>query len=388
MAEPAVLDTVDSLAEVVQQTLSEGGVLRATSPTMAPAVELLDATPAKQIAPSLSTFEHYERDLTVRAAANFTLQQVNERLADSGQFLPINGPGEITLREVVEHHLWAGLRVGFGSVRDHLLGLRFIDGQGRDIHVGGRTVKNVAGYDLTRFMTGSFGAFGLIHEVTLRTWARPDCIGATAMKGDATRQLMCNATRLLTSDAAPSSWVVRVTDAANWQMQVTYLGTQASVQTQRQALEQLVGVELVEHQEIQPGQSIEALLMEDSPLPWLASRQALVKLVVPPASLPDALEMIGSATCHWHVQAYPSHGVAWLAGDLEADQIAAVDESLQAAIASVGVGYRHWLKAPCLPVEGAIHPLPTDWPMLCRLKQSLDPHGVFGFRKLFQLETA
>src|SRR2546430_3318513 len=52
------------------------------------------------------------------------------------------------------------MRQGFGPVRDHLLGVTFVTGDGRLVHSGGRVVKNVAGYDLTRLEAGAFGAVG------------------------------------------------------------------------------------------------------------------------------------------------------------------------------------------------------------------------------------
>jgi len=65
------------------------------------------------------------------------------------------------------------LRGGFGPVRDHVLGLTFVTGDGRIVRAGGRVVKNVAGFDLTRLVVGSFGAFGMITEAHLRLRAKP-----------------------------------------------------------------------------------------------------------------------------------------------------------------------------------------------------------------------
>ncbi|MGH7606481.1 MAG: FAD-binding oxidoreductase, partial [Gemmatimonadales bacterium] len=68
------------------------------------------------------------------------------------------------------------LRQGFGPIKDHLLGVTFVTGDGRMVQSGGRVMKNVAGYDLTRLQTGGFGAFGVIVlvHVRLRTLPRAD----------------------------------------------------------------------------------------------------------------------------------------------------------------------------------------------------------------------
>src|SRR2546425_10687426 len=64
-------------------------------------------------------------------------------------------------------------RHGFGAVRDHLLGVTFVTGDGRLVQSGGRGMKNVAGDDLTRLAAGGFGAFGVIVLVHLRLRAPP-----------------------------------------------------------------------------------------------------------------------------------------------------------------------------------------------------------------------
>src|SRR5439155_1296734 len=64
-------------------------------------------------------------------------------------------------------------RQGFGAVRDHVLGVTFVTGDGRLVQSGGRVVKNVAGYDLTKLEAGGFGAFGVIVLVHLRLRALP-----------------------------------------------------------------------------------------------------------------------------------------------------------------------------------------------------------------------
>jgi glycolate oxidase FAD binding subunit len=65
------------------------------------------------------------------------------------------------------------LRQGFGPIKDHLLGVTFVTGDGRMVQSGGRVMKNVAGYDLTRLQAGGFGAFGVIVLVHLRLRTLP-----------------------------------------------------------------------------------------------------------------------------------------------------------------------------------------------------------------------
>src|SRR5207248_3386145 len=78
-----------------------------------------------------------------------------------------------TLGSVISAATAGPLRHGFGPIKDHLLGVTFVTGDGRMVQSGGRVMKNVAGYDLTRLQAGGFGAFGVIVLVHLRLRALP-----------------------------------------------------------------------------------------------------------------------------------------------------------------------------------------------------------------------
>src|SRR6478609_9638287 len=78
-----------------------------------------------------------------------------------------------TFGGLLERNSSGPLRLGYGAWRDLLLGVQFTNGRGELITAGGRTVKNVAGYDLTKFMVGQRGVFGRLVSVTTRTYVRP-----------------------------------------------------------------------------------------------------------------------------------------------------------------------------------------------------------------------
>src|SRR5205809_622998 len=118
--------------------------------------------------------EHYVSDLTVTASAQLTLGQLQERLAERDQWLPMDGNPNLSLRELINFNSSGPLRLGFGAWRDLLLGMQFTTRKtGKLITAGGRTMKNVAGYDLTKFMVGGRGLFGQIVTFTTRTYKRP-----------------------------------------------------------------------------------------------------------------------------------------------------------------------------------------------------------------------
>jgi glycolate oxidase subunit GlcD len=111
------------------------------------------------------------------AGAGMTLASIQEALAPHNQWLPLR-PAFGLLRRTIGGITATGAlgpeRIAYGAPRELLLGLRFIDGRGRLINAGGRVVKNVAGYDMTRLIAGSAGTLGLITRVTMKTATRPE----------------------------------------------------------------------------------------------------------------------------------------------------------------------------------------------------------------------
>src|SRR5256884_3911781 len=115
------------------------------------------------------------QDLSATAEAGIGCDLLRQQLADHGTWLALDPPGLAgrTLGSVVATATAGPLRHGFGAVRDHILGVTFVTGDGRLVQSGGRVVKNVAGYDLTKLEAGGVGAFGVIVLVPLRRPAPP-----------------------------------------------------------------------------------------------------------------------------------------------------------------------------------------------------------------------
>ncbi|MBF6558916.1 MAG: FAD-binding oxidoreductase [Candidatus Binataceae bacterium] len=109
-------------------------------------------------------------DMTVIAEPGLTLAALNRQTAQHGQHLPADPPHPelATLGALVGAAHAGPMRHAEGTVRDLLIGVRFAGHGGRLVHGGGRVVKNVAGYDLMKVMTGSFGTLGVITETTFK----------------------------------------------------------------------------------------------------------------------------------------------------------------------------------------------------------------------------
>jgi len=113
---------------------------------------------------------HEPADLVATAEAGLTLSAFQKQIALAGQWLPIDPPddGRATLGGVIATGLGGPHSFGFGSPRSFVIGMRVLLADGRSIKAGGNVVKNVAGYDLCKLFTGSFGTLGLITELTFK----------------------------------------------------------------------------------------------------------------------------------------------------------------------------------------------------------------------------
>jgi glycolate oxidase subunit GlcD len=119
----------------------------------------------------LSKLIHHEpADLVATAQAGLTLREFQHELRLKGQWLPIDPPddGTSTLGGVLATGMSGPQQFGYGPLRSFVIGLRAILADGTSIKAGGNVVKNVAGYDLCKLFTGSYGTLGIITEVTFK----------------------------------------------------------------------------------------------------------------------------------------------------------------------------------------------------------------------------
>ncbi|MCR4411641.1 MAG: FAD-binding oxidoreductase [Thermoguttaceae bacterium] len=122
------------------------------------------------------------RDLTITVEAGMTLATLAEHLAAEGQQLPVDVPypDRATVGGAVATGAGGPRQYRWGTLRDYVIGLSAVDGCGTLFSAGGRVVKNAAGYDLCRLLTGSLGSLAVIVQVTLMVKPRPQCSALAA----------------------------------------------------------------------------------------------------------------------------------------------------------------------------------------------------------------
>jgi glycolate oxidase FAD binding subunit len=140
--------------------------------------------------------EYEPTELVVAARSGTTLVELNEQLAAHGQWLGCEPPrfdnatsGGATIGGTLACNQSGPARPWLGSIRDHVLGIRLVNGRGEHLHFGGRVMKNVAGYDVSRLQAGALGTLGLITEVTLRVFPRPERRATAVLEMDAVEAL-------------------------------------------------------------------------------------------------------------------------------------------------------------------------------------------------------
>ena len=117
-------------------------------------------------------------ELVLVALAGTPVAQIEQMLAENDQELPFEpvdlgpvlgfGPGQATIGGVLATNISGSRRILSGSARDHLLGVQAVNGRGETIRSGGRVMKNVTGYDLSRALAGSWGTLAVLTEVAIK----------------------------------------------------------------------------------------------------------------------------------------------------------------------------------------------------------------------------
>ena len=166
-------ECVDELSDAVRSTnhvLPRGGGTK-------PALSRIVSKPTEiEMAGISGLVEYLPEEYTVTTYAGTTLREVSIALGENNQYFPFDPPlseAGATVGGTVASGLSGSGRYRYGGLRDFILGVRFIDGNGRLITGGGKVVKNAAGFDFPKLMVGSLGRLGILTEVTFKVFPAP-----------------------------------------------------------------------------------------------------------------------------------------------------------------------------------------------------------------------
>lgn len=128
--------------------------------------------------------EYEPGEYTFTAFAATPLKEIMAALTEHGQYLPFDPvlvEDGATLGGTVAANTSGSGRYRFGAVRDFILGIRFVDGNGNLVRSGGKVVKNAAGFDLSKFMVGSLGHYGALLELSFKVFPQPSVYHTLAL---------------------------------------------------------------------------------------------------------------------------------------------------------------------------------------------------------------
>ena len=225
--------------------------------------------------------DYTPEDMTVTAEGGLTLAALQATLAARGQWLPVDPPQpeRVTVRQLLAENLFGPRRCGFGTIREHLIGLEAVLADGRVIHSGGKVVKNVAGYDLLKLFVGARDSLGIVTAATFKLRPLPEHELTLAAQFTTLSAACAAAAALLDAPITPVALDLHNLTPGAFTVVLTLAGTRAEVDWQRT---RAGGFQLPS----------EPLVHE---LSFWASPQPADTDSVLPSQLPEALAAIGSA---------------------------------------------------------------------------------------------
>jgi glycolate oxidase FAD binding subunit len=298
-------------------------------------------------------YEPKELVLTVRAGT--PLAEVERLVAAEGQMLPFEPPHfglGATIGGTVACGFSGPRRAYAGAVRDFVLGARILDGKGQDLRFGGRVIKNVAGYDVSRLMVGALGTLGVLLDISFKVLPRPAAETTLRFEMDQARAIQeMNHWAGQPLPLSASAWLDGL-------LTIRLSGAAAGVAAARA---KLGGEEVPSESQFWEG-------LREHRLPFFATPD-LRRVSLPATSSP--LQLNGPVLVEW------GGAQRWVNGHDDIAALRATVEKLGGHVTQVR-GDRDKPKA-----GGVFHPLPAGLAAIHRrLKATFDPHGILNVGRM------
>ena len=379
VATPASIEelaaTLAAAAHAQQPTVISGGSTKLTWGRTPAQVDLLVSTTKLT-----HLVAHRYGDLTATIESGARLVDVNRQLARHGQWLPLDSAFEdATIGGIVATNDAGPLRYRFGTPRDLLIGVTLALADGRVVKAGGTVVKNVAGYDLGRLVTGSFGSFAAIATATFKLsplFAASGTVGALYRDTDAIARdaqlLVANQFELTAVDVQATFG----SGGAEYRLLVRVASSPAATEAQLAAVERIVAGDA----QLITGRAEDELWRDQVRAPWFGDG-TVVRLAWLPASLATVLNLVD------RIRRDAGADLTLTARTAVGTGLLRIDGSPDAAVAVVGqlrrtdvVGNVVVLRAPAaVKARVDVWGVQGDAASVTRaIKNALDPSGILN----------
>jgi glycolate oxidase FAD binding subunit len=273
--------------------------------------------------------EHAWADLTVGVEAGCTILKLQSALAQHGQRLALDPlwPAQATIGGILSTNDSGSLRLRFGALRDLIIGVTLALPDGTLASSGGKVVKNVAGYDLPKLVTGALGTLAVITRAVFRLHPLPRNTKTLSICGCTLEDMQRFILSVQDSKLAHTALQARVAQDAEPVVDILFEGTEAGIAAQEAQLRDLA----------RPAQVLEALSSVWSAPEKLwnsanAARDAVAKITGLPASISRTVETVqraaSSQNTHWELTMQAT-GIGWLRLDAAPENLHAVLSGLR-----------------------------------------------------------
>jgi glycolate dehydrogenase FAD-binding subunit len=362
-------------------------------------------------------------DLTLSVEPGVLLHNLDRELGKHGQMLPLGAPflASATVGGTIVSGVDGPLRQFYGTARDFVLGMEFVNGEGVAGKSGGRVVKNVTGYDLHKLMIGSLGTLGIVTRINFRTFPAPQEVRAFAVHfasaqdaAECRDAVAASALRPLTFEIASPAIANLFTRAAafqaeplpsgifsprEWTLITSFAGTGAVLDRCESDLRKIVEAAGGSHfvrigggaaeKELSHVSAVITRLREFAPIALAASPACTIAKI---SVLPEHLEHALAAAKH----AAEDHSLPWaaMARGLGVIYVALLPEERSEKAMNCVVASMNRIQEDCTRLEGhcTIPWCPLEWksalkiwgpdrddlPLMQKVKTVFDPRGIFA----------
>jgi glycolate oxidase FAD binding subunit len=317
--------------------------------------------------------EHAWADLTVSVEAGCTIDKLQTALAQHGQRLALDPlwPAHATIGGILSTNDSGTLRLRFGALRDLIIGVTLALPDGTLASSGGKVVKNVAGYDLPKLVTGAFGTLAVITRAVFRLHPLPRNAKTLSISGCSLEETQRLILEVQDSKLAHTALHARIAQDAEPVLDILLEGTEAGIAAQEAQLRELA----------RPATAAEA-----PPFVWNASQElwdsansapvAVAKITTLPASIAGTIETVqraaSSRNAHWKITMQAT-GIGWLRLNTTPENLHAVLSDIRFELEHAGgslAAFHHPADMQSIDAWGT----PGDsLPLMRAVKKQFDP---------------